>query len=49
MKGKDLFSNIQEAREHITRLKKEAEMLESTPQEGTSLEMQSSPPTSTSI
>lgn len=34
MKGKDLFSNIQEAREHITRLKKEAELLESTPQEG---------------
>ncbi len=34
MKGKDLFSNIQEARDHITRLKKEAELLESTPQEG---------------
>ena len=32
MKGKDLFSNIQEAREHISRLKKEASLLEGTPQ-----------------
>lgn len=36
MKGKDLFTNIQEAREHINRLKKEAEQLELSPQEGTS-------------